>query len=85
LEVVNTRRFGQLEKQDIYKKTSNKCFLIEACGKVFDCESQMCASNETEYFITVRSQLSYSAGLHESKFSVTNDGLILVNSVKKNY
>jgi len=45
----------------------------------------MCASNETEYFITVRLKISYSAGLIETKFSVTNDGLIVVNSVKENY
>jgi len=30
-------------------------------------------------------KLSHSDGLHETKFSVTNDGLIVVNSVKKNY
>jgi len=30
-------------------------------------------------------QLSHSAGLNETKFSVTNAGLIVVNSVKKNY
>jgi len=30
-------------------------------------------------------QLSHSTGLHENKYSVTNAGLIVVNSLKKNY
>jgi len=55
LKDVNTRRVGHLEKQDIYYKTRNMCILTESCGEVFfDCESQMCATKETEYFITFR-------------------------------
>jgi len=46
LEGFTTRRVVQLEKQDIYKQTSNTCVLIGHSAVFFDCEIEMYSSND---------------------------------------
>jgi len=50
LEDVTTSRVVQYY---ISLQTRNTCILIGSCAEVFNCKSQMYASNETKYFITV--------------------------------
>jgi hypothetical protein len=54
LEGFITNRDVHLEKQDIYKQTSNTCVLIGHSALCFDCEIEMYSSNVKKYIKTVR-------------------------------